>query len=207
QRGLELAPRRLRVGLAPTRHIELGRPEQAPLDAEFPRDAAGDLLGSAVGRGGVENRPAQLDEAGEHVAQRLRILPGHPREARGAAEADDRQALPRARDLAHDRLRPRFRGRARRQPRAGGKAQGRGHRLQALSTRAHVRAPSIDAAPRARWAYPSQSPSAIHANATGTAKDASAASPIPSQPSRPSVCAPTTSPVLYTRVSMKAFAL
>src|SRR5690606_7745882 len=97
--------------------------------------------------------------------------------------------------------------RARMQTRAGGEAKHRGHRLQALSSGAHVLAPSIAMEPAARWALHGHRPSGSHAGASSAAKDASVASPIPSLPSRPSVCAPTPSPVLYTSVSMKAFAL
>ena len=44
---------------------------------------------------------------------------------------------------------------------------------------------------RARWARPSHTPSAIHTIASGTANDASAASPMPRRASSPSVCAPS----------------
>jgi hypothetical protein len=91
---LDLRARGRGVGRAPAGDVDLGRPEDPVREPELARDPPGDLLRGAVARGGVEHRPALLDERAHHVLERADVLAARDLRERGrAAEADDGDAL------------------------------------------------------------------------------------------------------------------
>src|SRR5690606_10715691 len=165
------------------------------------------LLRGAVRGRGIEHASPVLEQRAQHLAQGGGLLAARDlRESRGAAETDDRQVLAGGGNGAGDERPP---GAGSAQPPRFERRRGAGgqKQVQVVATRDHgvvlrsngpyaaaaARCPSPAAARRC-CARPSHTASTAHTSASGMAKLATAPRPVARRPSRPSSCAPSTSP-------------